>query len=142
MMPLRSAPAIVFLSAHTCSAVGESGAEMKSPAARQLMGRLVYAASGVSILSIVGQLTVVATIALLTRLYSPSDFGVFTIYLGLVNILAAAAALRLNALLYVVAIGKQSHAALKLVLVTIALTSLLAAGSGVLLATSAPERLR
>jgi len=55
------------------------------------MGRLVYAASGVSILSIVGQLTVVATIPLLTRLYSPSDFGVFTIYLGLVNILAAAA---------------------------------------------------
>jgi O-antigen/teichoic acid export membrane protein len=114
---------------------------MRSRAARQLMGRLVYAASGVSLLSMVGQLTVVATIPLLTRLYSPSDFGVFTIYLGLVNILAAAAALRLNALLYVVAMGELAHAALKLVLVTIVLTSLLTAGSGVLLAASVPERL-
>jgi O-antigen/teichoic acid export membrane protein len=115
---------------------------MKSRAARQLMGRLVYAASGVSFLSIVGQLTVVATIPLLTRLYSPSDFGVFTIYLGFVNILAAAAALRLDVSLYVVAIGEQAYATFKLVLVAIALTSLLTAGSGVLLSASAPERLR
>jgi O-antigen/teichoic acid export membrane protein len=114
---------------------------MKSGAARQLMGRLVYAASGVSVLSIIGQLTVVASIPLLTRLYSPSDFGVFTIYLGIVNILAAAAALRLDVSLYVVAIGEQAYAAFKLVLVAITLTSLLTAGSGVLLSASAPERL-
>ncbi|MCD9105898.1 lipopolysaccharide biosynthesis protein [Bradyrhizobium japonicum] len=117
----------------------ESAAEMKSRPTRQLMGRLVYAASGVSLLSIIGQLTVVASIPLLTRLYSPSDFGVFTIYLGIVNILAAAAALRLNVSLYVV--GEQAYAAFKLVIVTIASTSMLTAGAGVLLASSAPERL-
>jgi O-antigen/teichoic acid export membrane protein len=115
---------------------------MRRHAARQLMGPLIYAASGVSILSILGQLTVVATIPLLTRLYSPSDFGVFTIYLGIVNILAATAALRLDVSLYVVATGEQAHAALKLVLVAIVMTSLLTAGSGVLLSASAPERLR
>lgn len=103
------------------------------------MVRLIFAASRVSGLSILGQLTVVAAIPLLTRLYSPSDFGVFMIYLGAVNILAATAALRLHVSLYVVAMGEEAHAALKLALIAIATTSLLTAGSGALLSASVPE---
>ncbi|MET0709648.1 MAG: hypothetical protein ABWY82_22805 [Tardiphaga sp.] len=102
---------------------------------------MIYAAGGVSILSTLGQLTIFASIPLLTRLYSPSDFGVFTIYLGIVNILAAIAALRLDGSLYVVAERRQAHAALKLVLSVITATSLLTAVSTFLLSAAMPEQL-
>ena len=106
-----------------------------------MMKRLIYATGGVSTFSILGQLTVVATIPLLTRLYSPFDFGVFTIYLGIVNILAATAALRLDASLYVVAAGEDACATLKLILVAIVTTSLLTSGVLVLLSSVAPDHL-
>ena len=58
------------------------------------IGKIVRAAGGVSAMAIAGQLILVATIPVLTRLYSPADFGVFTIYLSIVNMLGAVAALR------------------------------------------------
>lgn len=106
-----------------------------------MIKRLIYATGGVSVFSILGQLTVIATIPFLTRLYSPSDFGVFTIYLGIVNILAATAALRLDASLYVVATGEEAYSALKLILVAIVATSLLTCGALVLLSSVLPDQL-
>ncbi|TIN47496.1 MAG: lipopolysaccharide biosynthesis protein, partial [Mesorhizobium sp.] len=46
------------------------------------IGSIIRAASGVSAMAIVGQLTLLAAIPVLARLYSPADFGVFTIYLS------------------------------------------------------------
>ena len=69
---------------------------------RSRIGSLIRTAAGVSALAIIGQLTIVAAIPVLTRLYSPEDFGIFTIYLSIVNILGAIATLRFASSLYVV----------------------------------------
>ncbi|WEK52229.1 MAG: glycosyltransferase [Candidatus Kaistia colombiensis] len=93
-------------------------------------------------MAIVGQLTMVAAIPMLTRLYSPADFGTFTIYLSIVNILGAIAALRFEYSLYVVEENAQAHITAKLILLAVATTSTLVLVSGVLLTGGAPERLR
>lgn len=90
---------------------------------------LVRLAGGVSALSIAGQLVLLASLPLLTRLYTPAEFGLFTIYLAAVNILGAAAALRFETSLYVVENRAQARVGLKLILF-----SLLATGSLVLAA--------
>ena len=76
---------------------------------RSRIGSLIRTAAGVSALAIIGQLTIVAAIPVLTRLYSPEDFGIFTIYLSIVNILGAIASLRFGSSLYVVENNIQAH---------------------------------
>jgi O-antigen/teichoic acid export membrane protein len=105
------------------------------------VSRLIRTAGGVSAMAIIGQLTMVAAIPVLTRLYSPADFGVFTIYLSIVNILGAVSALRFESSLYVVEGSAQAHVTAKLVVVTIGATSALVLVTGFLLADAAPQHL-
>ncbi|TKB74974.1 MAG: lipopolysaccharide biosynthesis protein, partial [Mesorhizobium sp.] len=90
------------------------------------IGGILRAAGGVSAMAIAGQLTLVAAIPVLARLYSPADFGIFTIYLSIVNILGAIAALRFEASLYGVKDSAQAYVTVKLILLAVSVTSVLA----------------
>lgn len=103
---------------------------------------IVRAAAGVSLLALTGQLTLVAAIPILTRLYSPEDFGIFTIYLSIVNILGAIAGLRFSTSLYVVEDRAHALVALKLTLLAVCATASIVLTAGYLLSDVVPERLR
>lgn len=105
-------------------------------------GALVRAAAGVSLLALTGQLMLVAAIPILTRLYSPEDFGIFTIYLSVVNILGAIAGLRFSTSLYVVQDRAHALVALKLTLLAVCTTASVVLAAGYLLSDVIPERLR
>ncbi|MGX9182515.1 lipopolysaccharide biosynthesis protein, partial [Mesorhizobium sp. BHbdii] len=77
-------------------------AKMMAGATPSPIRSIIRMAGGVSAMAIIGQFTLVAAIPLLARLYSPADFGIFTIYLSIVNILGAIAALRFESSIYVV----------------------------------------
>lgn len=105
-------------------------------------GALVRAAAGVSALALTGQLTLVAAIPILTRLYSPEDFGVFTIYLSIVNILGAIAGLRFSTSLYVVEDRAQALVGLKLTFLAVCATTSAVLVGGYVLSAAMPERLQ
>ncbi|MER8732567.1 lipopolysaccharide biosynthesis protein [Mesorhizobium sp. M1227] len=104
------------------------------------IGSILRAAGGVSAMAIAGQLTLVAAIPVLARLYSPADFGIFTIYLSIVNILGAIAALRFEASLYGVKDNARAYVTVKLILLAVSVTSVLAFAAGLLWASIAPAR--
>ncbi|SFN88085.1 Membrane protein involved in the export of O-antigen and teichoic acid [Mesorhizobium sp. NFR06] len=106
------------------------------------IGKIVRAAGGVSAMAIAGQLTLVATIPILARLYSPADFGVFTIYLSTVNILGAVAALRFEPSLYGVKDTEQTYVTVKLILLAVLTTGALTFAAGQVLLSFAPVHLR
>ena len=99
-------------------------------------------AAGVSALALTGQLTLVAAIPILTRLYSPEDFGIFTIYLSIVNILGAIAGLRFSTSLYVVEDRAGALVALKLVLLAVCATTSIVLAAGYLLSAIIPPSLQ
>ncbi|MER8825469.1 lipopolysaccharide biosynthesis protein [Mesorhizobium sp. M0938] len=104
------------------------------------IGKILRAAGGVSAMAIAGQLTLVAAIPVLARLYSPADFGVFTIYLSIVNILGAVAALRFEASLYGVKDNARAYVTVKLILLAVVVTSVVAFAAGQLLSSMVPAR--
>ncbi|MBZ9727979.1 lipopolysaccharide biosynthesis protein [Mesorhizobium sp. CO1-1-11] len=104
------------------------------------IGKVLRAAGGVSAMAIAGQLILVATIPVLARLYSPADFGLFTIYLSTVNILGAVAALRFEASLYGVKSDAQAYVTVKLILLAVSATGVLALTAGVMLSSTVPVR--
>ncbi|RAZ92514.1 lipopolysaccharide biosynthesis protein [Mesorhizobium hawassense] len=104
--------------------------------------KIVRAASGVSAMAIAGQLILVATIPILARLYSPADFGVFTIYLSTVNILGAVAALRFEPSLYGVKETEQTYVTVKLILLAVLTTGVLTFAAGQLLLDLTPVQLK
>lgn len=106
------------------------------------IGKIVRAAGGVSAMAIAGQLILVATIPILARLYSPADFGVFTIYLSTVNILGAVAALRFEPSLYGVKEAEQTYVTVKLIVLAVLTTGVLAFAAGQMLLSLAPAQLR
>lgn len=106
------------------------------------IGKIIRAAGGVSAMAITGQLILVATIPILARLYSPAEFGVFTIYLSTVNILGAVAALRFEPSLYGVKETGQTYVTVKLILLAVLVTGVLAFAAGQLLLGVAPAPLR
>jgi O-antigen/teichoic acid export membrane protein len=106
------------------------------------IGKIVRAAGGVSAMAIAGQLILVATIPVLTRLYSPADFGVFTIYLSIVNMLGAVAALRFEPSLYGVKETGQTYVTVKLILLAVLATGVLTFVVGQVFMSAAPAQLR
>ncbi|RWM28538.1 MAG: lipopolysaccharide biosynthesis protein [Mesorhizobium sp.] len=117
---------------------GPIGAELPPNA----IGKIVRAAGGVSAMAIVGQLILVATIPILARLYSPADFGLFTIYLSAVNILGAVGALRFEPSLYGVKETGQTYITVKLILLAVLVTGALTFAAGQALSSVAPVQLR
>ncbi|MBZ9771679.1 lipopolysaccharide biosynthesis protein [Mesorhizobium sp. CO1-1-8] len=105
------------------------------------IGSIIRAAGEVSAMAIAGQLTLLAAIPVLARLYSPADFGIFTIYLSIVNILAGVAALRFEASLYGVKGSAQAYVTVKLILLAVFMTTVLAFSVGQMLSHLAPNRL-
>ncbi|RUZ73449.1 lipopolysaccharide biosynthesis protein, partial [Mesorhizobium sp. M7A.F.Ca.US.006.01.1.1] len=105
------------------------------------IGSIIRAAGEVSAMAIAGQLTLLAAIPVLARLYSPADFGIFTIYLSIVNILAGVAALRFEASLYGVKGSAQAYVTVKLILLAVFVTTVLAFSAGQMLSNLAPNRL-
>ncbi|MCK1655252.1 lipopolysaccharide biosynthesis protein [Bradyrhizobium sp. 149] len=103
---------------------------------------LIRVAAGVSALALTGQLMLVAAIPILTRLYSPEDFGIFTIYLSIVNILGAIAGLRFSTSLYVVEDRTHALVALKLTLVAVCFTTSVVTTAGYMLSDVVPGRLQ
>ncbi|MBZ9762958.1 lipopolysaccharide biosynthesis protein [Mesorhizobium sp. CA8] len=103
---------------------------------------VIRAAGGVSAMAITGQLILVATIPVLTRLYSPTDFGVFTIYLSIVNMLGAVAALRFEPSLYGVKDTGQTYVTVKLILLAVFATGVLTFLVGQVFLSAAPAQLR
>ena len=114
----------------------------RTPRASARTGALLRMAAGVSALALTGQLTLVAAIPMLTRLYSPEDFGTFTIYLSIVNILGAIAGLRFSTSLYVVEDRAGALVALKLTLLAVCATSSVVFIAGYLLSALTPQPLR
>ncbi len=57
-----------------------------NPKSSSLFGPLVRKAAGLSSMTAVGQMTFVIALPLLARLFTPADFGLFTVYLSIVNI--------------------------------------------------------
>jgi O-antigen/teichoic acid export membrane protein len=102
------------------------------------IGTIVRAAGGVSAMAIAGQLTLVATIPVLTRLYSPADFGIFTIYLSIINILGAVGALRFEASLYGIKETAQTYITAKLIVLAALVTSVLTFAAGQVLLSVVP----
>jgi O-antigen/teichoic acid export membrane protein len=91
-------------------------------------GPFARKAMGLSALTALGQASFVVALPVLSRLYTPSDFGVFTIYLSIVNIGGPIVGLKFESALYAARTKQETRATLALsVLTTILMTSAAAA---------------
>lgn len=101
-------------------------------------GPLIRKAAGLSSLTAAGQLTFVLALPLLSRLYTPVEFGLFTIYLSIVNIGGPIAGMKFDSALYGVGSRDQARPILSLAIFTIAFVSLCAAALLVLFGAHLP----
>jgi O-antigen/teichoic acid export membrane protein len=90
-------------------------------------------------MSMSGQIVLVASLPVLTRLYSPADFGIFTIYLSLVNDIGSIAALRFEPSLYVVDGRPHAQVVFKLILLAILATSIGVLCTGLCVVRTLPD---
>lgn len=79
-------------------------------------------------LTAMGQLTFVLATPLLSRLFTPEDFGIFIIYLSIVNICGPIVGLKFESGLYAVESRDHARQTLALSIVTMAIMTLLAIG--------------
>ena len=98
---------------------------ISSPFSR--LGPLARKAAGLSGMTAFGQLTFVLALPLLSRLFTPADFGLFTVYLSIVNICGPIAGLKFDSALYGASSRDQARQILALAIVTILVLSLCAA---------------
>jgi lipopolysaccharide/colanic/teichoic acid biosynthesis glycosyltransferase/O-antigen/teichoic acid export membrane protein len=87
------------------------------------MGPLARKTIGLSALTAAGQLTFVMALPLISRLYSPADFGLFTVYLSIVNICGPVVGLKFESAIYATRTRREASQALGLALVTMAAVS-------------------
>lgn len=92
-----------------------------------LFGPLTRKAVGLSGLTAFGQLTFVLALPFLSRLFTPADFGLFTVYLSIVNICGPIAGLKFDSALYGAASRDHARPVLALAICTVAVISLVAA---------------
>jgi O-antigen/teichoic acid export membrane protein len=85
-------------------------------------------AIGLSGLTAAGQASYLLALPLLSRLFSPADFGLFTVYLSVVNILAPIAGLRFELALFSTIDGNGARVIVRLVLTTLLVMTLIATG--------------
>jgi O-antigen/teichoic acid export membrane protein len=90
------------------------------------LGPVARRVAGLSGMTAMGQVTFVLALPLLSRLYSPADFGVFTVYLSIVNICGPIAALKFDSALYGTPSRDAARPILALALFSIFLLSLAA----------------
>jgi O-antigen/teichoic acid export membrane protein len=80
-------------------------------------------AIGLSALTAAGQLTFLLALPLLSRLYTPSDFGLFTVYLSMVNIGGAIVGLKFESAIYATRTRHEASLAFGLTVLTMAAIS-------------------
>jgi O-antigen/teichoic acid export membrane protein len=99
--------------------------------------RLARQAIGLSGLTAAGQATYLLALPLLSRLYSPADFGLFTVYLSVVNISGPLIGLRFASALYSATDRSDARINMRLLLTTLFVMTLVTNG----LVTFCSERL-
>lgn len=90
-------------------------------------GPLARKAAGLSGMTAFGQIIFVLALPLLSRLFTPTDFGVFTVYLSIVNICGPIAGLKFDSALFGVTSREYARPILALAIFTVAAISLFAA---------------
>jgi O-antigen/teichoic acid export membrane protein len=98
-----------------------------NPKSSSLFGPLVRKAAGLSSMTAVGQMTFVIALPLLARLFTPADFGLFTVYLSIVNICGPIAGMKFDSALYQAPSREHARPILALAIFTIGLVALGAA---------------
>lgn len=86
-------------------------------------GPLARKAVGLSVLTAAGQISFVLALPLLSRLYSPSDFGLFTIYLSIVNISGPIVGLKFESALFATRTRDDAGRALALTVLTMTIVT-------------------
>jgi O-antigen/teichoic acid export membrane protein len=89
----------------------------------RFVGPLARKAMGLSALTAAGQLTFLLALPLLSRLYTPSDFGLFTVYLSIVNIGGAIVGLKFESAIYATRTRHEASLAFGLTVLTMAAIS-------------------
>jgi O-antigen/teichoic acid export membrane protein len=87
------------------------------------VGPLARKAMGLSALTAAGQATFLLALPLLSRLYTPSDFGLFTVYLSIVNIGGAIVGLKFESAIYATRTRHEASLAFGLTVLTMAAIS-------------------
>ena len=91
-------------------------------------GPLARKAMSLSVLTALGQASFVIALPVLSRLYTPSDFGIFTIYLSIVNIGGPIVGLKFESAIFAAQSKREASVTLALsVLTTIVMSSAAAA---------------
>jgi O-antigen/teichoic acid export membrane protein len=116
-LPFRTLPA--WRAVQALRARSNMVAALFGPFARKVMG--------LSALTALGQASFVIALPALSRLYAPSDFGLFTIYLSIVNIGGPIVGLKFESALYAARTKQEASITLALSVLTITIMSGVAA---------------
>jgi O-antigen/teichoic acid export membrane protein len=100
---------------------------MPRDALSTLLGPFARKVVSLSALTAAGQLSFVVALPILSRLYTPTDFGVFTIYLSIVNLGGPIVGLKFDSALYAARTRREAGTTLVLSLLTILATTSVAA---------------
>jgi O-antigen/teichoic acid export membrane protein len=93
------------------------------PDKRTIIGPFARKVMSLSALTAAGQATFVIALPALSRLYAPADFGIFTVYLSIVNIGGPIVGLKFESALYADRTREDAAATLSLSFLTILITS-------------------
>jgi O-antigen/teichoic acid export membrane protein len=123
MPPSRQSPesALPFRASATAKAVHALQGRVDALAAT--FGPFARKVMGLSALTAAGQVSFVIALPILSRLYAPSDFGLFTIYLSIVNIGGPIMGLKFESALYAARTRQEAGTTLVLSLVTMIVMS-------------------
>lgn len=95
-------------------------AQSRLSAVSAAFGPLARKTINLSALTAAGQFSFVLALPILSRLYTPADFGLFTVYLSLVNICGPIAGLKFESGLYAARTRRDARLTLALSLITMA----------------------
>ena len=112
-LPFRTFPA--WRAAQALRARSNMVAAAFGPFARKVMS--------LSALTALGQASFVIALPVLSRLYTPSDFGLFTVYLSIVNIGGPIVGLKFESALYAARTKQEAGITLALSVLTITIMS-------------------
>jgi O-antigen/teichoic acid export membrane protein len=122
-MLLRRAPGALLQ--HPRFAEWKAARSFGSPASTltTVFGPFARKVMGLSALTAAGQASFVLALPFLSRLYTPTDFGLFTIYLSIVNLGGPIVGLKFESALYAARNKEEAAATLALSLLTTLITS-------------------
>lgn len=114
--------------------------KLKSRINSALEGDIARKAIGLSAFAGAGQLVFVLALPLLSRLFTPADFGIFTIYLSIVNICGPLVGLKFDSALFATKSRSEAKAALALSFMAISVMTILVIAFAIALGVVLPNR--